>query len=206
MLELIQGEGGVLPLEPSFVKAVEAFCRERDLLLIIDEVQTGIGRTGALFCFQNYGIEPDVVTMAKGLGGGVPIGAVLAGAGCCDVLTPGTHATTFGGTPLMCASANAVLSVVNDPEFLTSVREKGAYLRDQILGLGSAEIRGVRGMGLMLAVLVDPDKRAAQVNALIEKGVLVLTAGSEAIRLLPPLTIRYEEMDAAVALMKEVFV
>ena len=206
MLELIQGAGGVLPLEPSFVKAVEAFCRERDLLLIIDEVQTGIGRTGALFCFQNYGIEPDVVTMAKGLGGGVPIGAVLAGAGCCDVLTPGTHATTFGGTPLMCASANAVLSVVNDPEFLTSVREKGAYLRDQILGLGSAEIRGVRGMGLMLAVLVDPDKRAAQVNALIEKGVLVLTAGSEAIRLLPPLTIRYEEMDAAVALMKEVFV
>lgn len=106
----------------------------------------------------------------------------------------------------MCASANAVLSVVNDPEFLASVREKGAYLRDQILGLGSAEIRGVRGMGLMLAVLVDPDKRAAQVNALIEKGVLVLTAGSEAIRLLPPLTIRYEEMDAAVALMKEVFV
>ena len=205
MMELIQGEGGVLPLDASFVKAAEAFCRERDLLLIIDEVQTGIGRTGALFCFQNYGIAPDVVTMAKGLGGGVPIGAVLAGTSCCDVLTPGTHATTFGGTPLMCASANAVLSVVNDPKFLTSVREKGAYLRERILGLGSPDIKGVRGMGLMLAILVDADRRAGFVNALIEKGVLPLTAGADAIRLLPPLTISYAEMDAAIEIMKEVF-
>ena len=204
MMELIQGEGGVLPLEVDFVREVERLCRERGLLLMIDEVQTGIGRTGALFCFQNYGIQPDVVTMAKGLGGGVPIGAVLANTTCCDVLTPGTHATTFGGTPLMCAAANAVLSVVNDPAFLTSVREKGAYLRDRILGLGSPAVRGVRGMGLMLAIQVDADRRAGYVDALIEKGVLPLTAGSDAIRLLPPLTIRYEEIDAAVAIMKEV--
>lgn len=205
MIELIQGEGGVLPLEPDFVKAVEALCRERDLLLIIDEVQTGIGRTGALFCFQNYGVTPDVVTMAKGLGGGVPVGAVLANKSCCDVLTPGTHATTFGGTPLVCAAANAVLSVVNDRKFLTAVREKGEYLRDRILGLGSPDIEGVRGMGLMLAVLVAPEKRADLVNALLEKGVLVLTAGQNAIRLLPPLTISYAEMDAAVEMMEEVF-
>lgn len=205
MMELIQGEGGVLPLEPDFVKAVEAFCRERDLLLIIDEVQTGIGRTGALFCFQNYGIEPDVVTMAKGLGGGVPIGAVLANKNCCDVLTPGTHAATFGGSPLVCAAANAVLELVNNRNFLTGVHEKGEYLRDRILGIGSPEIQGVRGMGLMLAVLVEPEKRAGFVNALIDKGVLVLTAGQNAIRLLPPLTITYAEMDAAVEMMKEVF-
>ncbi len=109
MMELIQGEGGVLPLDREFVKQVEALCREKDMLLIIDEVQTGIGRTGSLFAFQQYGIRPDVVTMAKGLGGGVPIGAVLAADTCCNVLTPGTHATTFGGTPLVCASANVVL-------------------------------------------------------------------------------------------------
>lgn len=205
MMELIQGEGGVLPMDPAFVKAVEAFCRERDLLLIIDEVQTGIGRTGALFCFQNYGVRPDVVTMAKGLGGGVPIGAVMAAKTCCDVLTPGTHATTFGGTPLVCASANAVLSIVNDEKFLTEVRAKGDYLREQILGFGSPAIEGIRGMGLMLGVIVDPEKRAGFVDALLEKGVLPLTAGKNAIRLLPPLTITYEEIDEALEIMKEVF-
>ncbi len=205
MMELIQGEGGVLPLDRGFVKAVEALCRERDLLLIIDEVQTGIGRTGALFCFQNYGIKPDVVTMAKGLGGGVPVGAVLADTSCCDVLVPGTHATTFGGSPLVCAAANAVLDAVNNPKFLTAVCEKGNYLRDRILGIGSPDIQGVRGMGLMLAILVEPEKRAGFVNALLEKGVLVLTAGQNAIRLLPPLTIGYADMNAAVEIMKEVF-
>ena len=205
MIELIQGEGGVLPLEPSFVKALEALCRERGLLLLIDEVQTGIGRTGSLFCFQQYGILPDVVTMAKGLGGGVPIGAVMAAKSCCDVLTPGTHASTFGGTPLMCAAANAVLSIVNTPEFLAEVRKKGDYFREKILAIGSPEIKGVRGMGLMLGIQVAPDKRAGFVNKMMEKGVLPLTAGSDAIRLLPPLTIGYEEIDAAVQVMKEVF-
>ena len=125
MMELVQGEGGVLPLDQEFVKQVETLCREKDMLLIIDEVQTGIGRTGSLFAFQQYGIRPDVVTMAKGLGGGVPIGAVLAADTCCSVLTPGTHATTFGGTPLVCASANAVLDHVGDPKFLHEVKEKG---------------------------------------------------------------------------------
>ena len=137
MMELIQGEGGVLPQDPDFVKAVRALCDEKDLLLIIDEVQTGIGRTGSLFCFQQYGIQPDVVTMAKGLGGGLPVGAVMAAKTCCDVLGPGTHATTFGGSPTVCAAANAVLSIVNDDKFLAEVREKGAYLKDKILALGS---------------------------------------------------------------------
>ena len=135
MMELIQGEGGVLPQDPDFVKAVRALCDEKDLLLIIDEVQTGIGRTGSLFCFQQYGIQPDVVTMAKGLGGGLPVGAVMAAKTCCDVLGPGTHATTFGGSPTVCAAANAVLSIVNDDKFLAEVREKGAYLKDKILAL-----------------------------------------------------------------------
>lgn len=205
MMELVQGEGGVLPLDPDFVKQVEALCREKDLLLIIDEVQTGIGRTGSLFCFQQYGIRPDVVTMAKGLGGGMPIGAVLAAESCSNVLTPGTHATTFGGTPIVCAAANAVLDTVGDGQFLTQVREKGEYLKNGILSLGSPNIHGVRGMGLMLGIIVDEGKHTAFANKLIEKSVLAITAGKNAVRLLPPLTISKEEMDEALNIMKEVF-
>mgnify|MGYP001623725906 FL=1 len=205
MMELIQGEGGVLPQDPDFVKAVRALCDEKDLLLIIDEVQTGIGRTGSLFCFQQYGIQPDVVTMAKGLGGGLPVGAVMAAKTCCDVLGPGTHATTFGGSPTVCAAANAVLSIVNDDKFLAEVREKGAYLKDKILALGSPAIHGVRGMGLMLGIIVDDGQHSAFANKLIEHGVLAITAGKNAVRLLPPLTITYEEMDEALAVMKTVF-
>lgn len=205
MMELVQGEGGVLPLDKEFVHQVEAFCRERDILLIIDEVQTGIGRTGSLFCFQQYGIRPDVVTMAKGLGGGVPIGAVLAAESCSNVLTPGTHATTFGGTPLVCAAANAVLDTVGDGQFLAQVKEKGEYLKSGILSIGSPNILGVRGMGLMLGIIVEDGKHAAYANKLIEKGVLALTAGKNAVRLLPPLTISKEEMDEALTIMKEVF-
>lgn len=205
MMELVQGEGGVLPLDPEFVKQVEALCREKDVLLIIDEVQTGIGRTGSVFCFQQYGIRPDVVTMAKGLGGGVPIGAVLAAESCSNVLTPGTHATTFGGTPIVCAAANAVLDTVATGEFLAAVREKGEYLKNGILSLGSPNIHGVRGMGLMLGIIVDEGKHAAFANKLIEKGVLAITAGKNAVRLLPPLTISKEEMDEALTIMKEVF-
>ena len=205
MMELVQGEGGVLPLEKEFVQQVEAFCRERDILLIIDEVQTGIDRTGSLFCFQQYGIRPDVVTMAKGLGGGVPIGAVLAAESCSNVLTPGTHATTFGGTPLVCAAANAVLDTVGDGQFLAQVKEKGEYLKNGILSIGSPNILGVRGMGLMLGIIVEDGKHAAYANKLIEKGVLALTAGKNAVRLLPPLTISREEMDEALTIMKEVF-
>ena len=205
MMELVQGEGGVLPLDPAFVKQVEALCREKDLLLIIDEVQTGIGRTGSLFAFQQYGIRPDIVTMAKGLGGGVPIGAVLAADTCCNVLTPGTHATTFGGTPMVCAAANAVLDNVGDPKFLHEVRQKGEYLKNGILALGKDSIHGVRGMGLMLGIIVDEGKHSAYANKLIENGVLAITAGKNAVRLLPPLVISKEEMDEALSVMAKVF-
>ena len=205
MMELIQGEGGVLPLDPEYVQRVAALCAQKDILLIIDEVQTGIGRTGSLFCYQQYGILPDLVSVAKGLGGGVPIGAVLAGEKCMDTLGNGSHGTTFGGTPLICAAANAVLPVVTDPAFLEQVRQKGAYLKEQILALRSPKVHGVRGMGLMLGISVDPDKQKEYVLQLMEKGVLVLTAGKDAIRLLPPLIITKEEIDRAVAAMKEVF-
>ena len=205
MIEMIQGEGGVLPLEPEFVKGIEAFCKEHDILLIVDEVQTGIGRTGSLFCYEQYGIEPDIVTMAKGLGGGLPIGGVMASGKCADVLGPGTHGSTFGGNPVSCAAAKTVLTEVGTEEFLTSVKEKGEYLKKSILAMGSPYVKEVRGMGLMLGIVVEPEKRADLVSALMEKGILVLTAGTETIRLLPPLVISYEEMDEAVTVMKEVF-
>lgn len=205
MIELIQGEGGVLPLEKDFVKQVETLCREKDILLIVDEVQTGIGRTGSLFCFQQYGVRPDVVTMAKSLGGGLPVGAVMAAANCRDVLTPGTHASTFGGTPLVCSAVNVVLDTVGDETFLAQVREKGDYLRRGILSLHAPSIHDVRGMGLMIGIIVDEGKQGAYANALIEKGVLALTAGKNAVRLLPPLIITKSEIDEALEIMKEVF-
>ena len=202
MMELIQGEGGVLPLDREFVQQVAAFCKEKDLLLLIDEVQTGIGRCGELFCFQKYGIQPDVVSMAKGLGGGVPIGAVMAAPTCDTVLGPGTHATTFGGTPLVCSSANVVLQTIDDA-FLRQVEEKGAYLKKEILAMGSDKVKDVRGMGLMLGIIVDPAQRADIVAKMMDKGALVLTAGTDAIRLLPPLVITKEEMDEGLAIFRE---
>ena len=205
MFELIQGEGGVLPLDREFVQKVADLCAKRDWLLLIDEVQTGIGRTGSLFAFQQYDIKPDVVTMAKGLGGGMPIGAVMAADTCCNVLTPGTHATTFGGTPIVCSAANVVLDTVGDGQFLMKVREKGEYLRNGILSLGSPNIKGVRGMGLMLGIIVEEGKHSVFANKLIENGVLAITAGKNAVRLLPPLTISKEEMDEALAIMAKVF-
>ena len=205
MIELIQGEGGVLPLDKEYVQQAAEFCRAKDILFLIDEVQTGIGRTGSLFCYEQYGISPDVVSAAKGLGGGVPVGAVMASEICADVLGAGTHGTTFGGNPFCCAAARTVLSVVNKPEFLKEVQRKGEYLKNAILAIGSDKIKTVRGMGLMLGIVVDKESRTGMVNRLLEKGVLALTAGEETIRLLPPLVISYEEMDSAVAVMKEVF-
>lgn len=205
MIELIQGEGGVLPLDKEYVQQAAEFCRAKDILFLIDEVQTGIGRTGSLFCYEQYGVKPDVVSMAKGLGGGVPVGAVMASEICADVLGAGTHGTTFGGNPFCCAAARTVLSVVNKPEFLKEVQRKGEYLKNAILAIGSDKIKTVRGMGLMLGIVVDKESRTGMVNRLLEKGVLALTAGEETIRLLPPLVISYKEMDSAVAVMKEVF-
>ncbi|MBE6915851.1 MAG: aspartate aminotransferase family protein [Ruminococcaceae bacterium] len=199
MMELVQGEGGVLPLDRGYVKAVESFCKENDLLLLIDEVQTGIGRTGTLFAFQGYGISPDVVSCAKGIGGGLPLGAVLASKTCSDVLGPGTHATTFGANPICTAAGNAVLDVLEDG-ILESVSEKGAYLRSKIEEMGFA----TRGMGLMIGIVVEAGTHKETVKKLIEQGLLCITAGKDAIRLLPPLTITKDEMDRGLAILKQV--
>ena len=202
MVELIQGEGGVLPLSREFVTGLQALCREKDWLLAVDEVQTGVGRTGSLFCFQAYGILPDVMTFAKGIGGGLPLAGVLAGEKTEGVLTPGTHATTFGGNPVCCAGALSVLQQLDDA-FLAQVVEKGQYLKEKLEAM--AAVREVRGMGLMLGVqLKEGMDYSAAVTELLHKGLLCLTAGHGTIRLLPPLAISYEEIDQGLAIMAEV--
>ena len=194
LVELIQGEGGVLPLDPDYVKAAAELCADRDILFLVDEVQTGAGRTGTLFAFQQYGIKPDVASFAKGIAGGLPMGGILANEKCSAVLTPGTHATTFGGNPIAAAGALEVLCQLNDAE-LSEVKKKGEYIRETMKRWGVPVIGEIRGMGLMIGVSLKSvaPKEAAQ--ACVEKGLLILTAGTDALRMLPPLTITYDEID-----------
>ncbi len=205
MVELIQGESGVVPLDKEYVKQVKALCEEKDVLFLIDEVQTGIGHTGTLFCFEQYDVLPDVVTCAKALGGGVPIGAVITGAKCADTFKPGDHGSTFGGNPLSTQAANVVLDEVLQPGFLENVQECGNLLKAGIESIQSDKIKGVRGIGLMLGIVVDPDQRADLVKAMMNKGLLTLTAGKDAIRLLPPLVLTKADVEKALKIMKEVF-
>lgn len=201
MIELIQGEGGVLPLDPGFVKELRAFCSKHDILLIVDEVQTGVGRTGALYCFQNYDIMPDIVTSAKGLGGGLPIGACLCGERLGGVMDAGSHGSTFGGNPVVCAGALAVLDVVGNESFLKEVREKGTYFTEKLSAM--EEIEFVRGMGMMLGAKLKKGSAKEAAQKCAANGLLVLTA-KEMLRFLPPLTISYGDIDAGLAILEKV--
>lgn len=201
LLETVQGEGGVIPLEEEFVQGLAALCREKDVLLMIDEVQTGVGRTGSFYSFQGYGVKPDVVTTAKGLAGGLPIGACLVSEKLRDILKPGQQGSTFGGNPVVCAGAREVVRRVSDPAFLRKVTEKGSYFREKLSTLPQVEL--VRGKGLMLGVkLKDIDAHKVLVKC-AEQGLLILTA-KELVRFLPPLTITKEEMDAGLEIFAAV--
>ena len=203
MVELVQGEGGVLPLDKAYVKAVEALCAEKDWLLLVDEVQTGVGRTGTLFAFQQYDILPDAATFAKGIAGGLPMSGILANEKCKDVLGPGMHATTFGANPV-CAAAGLVVQEILSDAFLKEVREKGAYLRQGIEALNLPCFGKTRGLGLMIGIEVKEGWTNKDIaNKLIENGLLVLTAGP-GMRLLPPLVITKDEMDKGLEIMKKV--
>ena len=201
MMELVQGEGGVLPLDVKFVQAVADLCAKRDWLLLIDEVQTGVGRTGTLFAFQQYGIRPDVVSFAKGIAGGLPFGGIMANEKCREVFSPGTHGTTFGGNPVSAAAASYVLDRVDDG-MLAQVREKGEYLRRAIGEMALPCLGETRGLGLMIGIEVKGERTNKELAAaLIGNGLLCLTAGP-GLRLLPPLVITKEEMDKGLAVMK----
>ncbi len=198
MMEPVQGEGGVMKLDDDFVKAVFDYCSENDVLLIFDEVQTGNGRTGSLYAFQQFGIMPDIVSTAKGLGGGLPIGATMLGQKVENTLTPGSHGSTFGGNPIACAGAYSIISRI-DEELLSGVKAKSDYIFKE---LSSADgIKSVSGMGLMIGLETEKDAKEI-VAACREKGVLVLTAKTK-IRLLPPLNIPDELLRKAVEIIKE---
>ena len=203
MMELVQGEGGVLPLDKAYVQAVAKLCAERDWLLLVDEVQTGVGRTGSLFAFQQYGVLPDVVSFAKGIAGGLPMSGILASEKCRNVLGPGMHATTFGANPV-CAAAGLVVQETLSDDFLQEVTAKGEYLRGTIEALDLPCFGKTRGLGLMIGIEVKEGYTNKEIaGKLIENGLLVLTAGP-GMRLLPPLVISKEEMDQGIAIMKKV--
>ncbi len=202
-VEPIQGEGGVNIMTGEFALLLKKICEEKDILLLFDEVQTGIGRTGRLYAFEHFGFCPDVVTSAKGLGGGLPIGAVLCGEKTMNVLTAGTHGTTFGGNPVVAAGALEVLKRVADRDFLSSVGEKGRYITEKILKMELPNVVQVRGRGLMIGIQVTESPKDLCKKCL-EAGLLTLTAGKDVLRLLPPLTISYEEIDQGLAIFEQV--
>ncbi|OUO42833.1 aspartate aminotransferase family protein [Flavonifractor sp. An306] len=205
MLELVQGEGGVYPMDPEYVHNLAVLCAERDWLLLVDEVQTGVGRTGTLFAFQQYGIIPDGVSFAKGIAGGLPMGGFLVNERCRNVLGPGTHATTFGGNPICAAAAQVVLDTL-DEDALAAVTEKGDYIRTRIAHMGLSSLGESRGLGLMIGVEVKGEESNKVLAArLIQHGLLVLTAGT-ALRLLPPLTITMAEIDKGLAILEQTLV
>ncbi len=203
MMELIQGEGGVNPLEKDYVLEVAKLCAQRDWLLLVDEVQTGIGRTGTLFAYQQFGIQPDVVTFAKGIAGGLPFGGFLTNEKCRNVLRAGDHGSTFGGNPMSAAAANVVMDTLTE-EFLDQVKEKGQYLRNGITALNSPCVSGIRGMGLMTGVGIQGMTHKELKDRLMEAGLLCLTAGKDTLRLLPPLVITREEIDRGLDIMAQV--
>lgn len=201
MMEVVQGEGGVIPLTQEFVKGAAQLAAEQDLLLICDEVQIGNGRSGKLYGYMHYGITPDIVSTAKGLGGGLPLGATLLGEKVQNVLTPGSHGSTFGGNPVCCAGALAVLDEMDD-DFLANVNERAAQLRAGLAKL--PHVREVSGLGLMVGIAFDDGIKAADVRAACEKaGLLVLTAKTR-LRLLPPLILTADDVDDALAILRSV--
>ncbi|MBQ6851653.1 MAG: aspartate aminotransferase family protein [Oscillospiraceae bacterium] len=198
LMECVQGEGGVLPVSKAYMEAAAEICREQDIPLMIDEVQTGNGRCGALYAYMNYGVQPDIVSTAKGLGGGLPIGATLLSKKVQDVLRPGDHGSTFGGNPVCCAGALSVISRLDD-RFLEQVRDKSQYIFEQLQG--ASGIQEVTGMGLMIGIKTDRDAKDV-LAACRDKGVLCLTA-KDKIRLLPPLNIPMELLEQAVAVIRD---
>ena len=201
ILEVVQGEGGVCSLDHEYLQGVQALCHQYDVLLIIDEVQTGIGRTGTMFAYQQFGLTPDIITLAKGLGGGLPIGAFVLGEKVQDTLGKSDHGSTFGANPVSCAGANAVLAKIDDA-FLAEVKRKGEKLQKALAEL--PKVKSVSGLGLMIGVEFEEGTKAVDIVAkCIEKGVIFLTAKTK-LRLLPPLIINDEQIEKGIALLKEV--
>ena len=204
LLEPIQGEGGIHPADPEYLKAVRALCDEQNIVLIFDEVQCGIGRTGTFFAYQQYGLKPDIVCFAKGIAGGVPMGGIIGSARVSQYFTPGTHASTFGAGPLATAAANVVLDIVGDPAFLEDVKQKGEYLTNGLREIQTkcGVITDIRGLGLMQGIELKCEA-APVVNRAIDNGLLLVGAGKNVIRFVPPLIVSEAEIDRAMAILEK---
>lgn len=204
LLEAVQGEGGVTPATDAFMQGVRALCDEKDLIMIVDEVQTGMGRTGTWFAWQGCGVQPDLFTCAKALGGGLPMGALVSNAKFADVFTPSSHASTFGGNPVAAAAANAVISVIEEDGLLENVAKVGALLKEALQSFVDKydKLLEVRGKGLMLGLVVDGDAKEV-VDALAGQGLLALTAGPHVVRFLPPLCLGEEDLEDAVDMISD---
>lgn len=200
MLETVQGEGGVNILDSEYLQQVRKICDEKDILLIVDEVQTGVCRTGKLYGYMHSGIKPDIVTSAKGLGGGLPIGICMVNDKLKDVMGPSTHGTTFGSNPVVCAGANYIIDTVNTPEFIEEVNKKGTYFKEKLEKIKG--VKSVRQQGLMIGIEVEGNAGDIAKKC-TENGLLVITAKA-LLRMLPPLNIKYEEIDEALAILKKV--
>ena len=210
LLEAVQGEGGVTPATEEFMKGVRALCDEKNLVMIVDEVQSGMGRTGTWFAWQGYGVKPDLFTCAKAIADGIPMGALVSNAKFADVFTPSSHASTFGGNPVAAAAANAVISVIEEEKLLENATKVGALFAEALQGFVDKydKLLAVRGKGLMLGLVVDPDRAEGDIGeareakdvvaALQGQGILALTAGKNVVRFLPPLTLGEDDLEDAV--------
>jgi len=202
-LEVIQGESGVRPGDKDFLTNVQKICREKGILFIIDEIQTGMGRTGKIFAFEHFGLEPDIVTMAKGICAGIPAAAVLMSEEVSEKLYGGCHTNTFGGNPLISVAGIATLDYINDNDLLKNAKDVGDYFLSQLKNIDSSLIREVRGMGLMIAIELKT-KVSSYAKDMQDKGLLVIPTGSTVLRLLPPIIFSKENADEAVKIIKEV--
>lgn len=207
MLEPVQGESGVTPADYDFLVNTYALCKQKGILLVLDEVQTGMGRTGKTFCFEHYGIQPDIVTLAKGLAGGVPIGAVLARGQVAEAFSAGDHGTTFGGNPLACAAAGVVVKKVKDEQFMSGVNDAAQHLKDRLMMLRKYKfVVDVRGIGLMQGLQLDEKlKNAEIIGKMASAGFLIASAGQNTLRFIPPLTITVKEIDEMAEKLTEIF-
>jgi acetylornithine/LysW-gamma-L-lysine aminotransferase len=202
ILETVQGEGGVYPASAEFLQGAQAVCREHGALLIMDEVQTGFGRTGRMFAYQHYGLQPDLVCVAKSIAGGLPMGATLIGERL-GQLPVGSHGSTFGGNPVLCAASLAALDVLEEEKLPERAAQSGEYLMSRLKENPSAPVREVRGLGLIVGIELK-EKVAPYLADLAERGVLALAAGMTVIRLLPPLVITREQLDRVILALNEV--
>jgi len=202
IIEPIQGEGGINVAEKSFMKELRNYCNEQNIVLIFDEIQCGIGRTGKMFAKDHFDIQPDIMTLAKALGGGVPIGAVLSNAKVSAAIRPGDHGTTFGGNPLACAVALAVLKSVENEDLIRQAEKKGHWLRDQLESLDSEDLKEVRGLGLMIGAVFNFETKP-MVEEMLKRGVLVNSTAGNVLRLVPPLNIDKSDLEKVIEVLKQ---